>query len=102
MTDDILHRQKQGEDTTPSRDALQLDRSTQQLGQTAADRQTQTRSAIYTAGSTFRLLEGFEDDILFLLRNADTRIVYRKGDHLPGLVQAWIAGLPVPAGFVYT
>ena len=40
----------------------------------AADGEAETRSAIFPAGACVRLLEGFEDDFLLVLRYADAQI----------------------------
>src|SRR5262249_37570415 len=54
--------------------------ATQQARNLATDRKSQARAAIFAAGRTVRLLERFEDDPLFLDRNADASVSYRKGN----------------------
>src|SRR6266404_4994096 len=47
----------------------------------AADGQTKARAAILAAGAGIRLLEGFEDDPLFLGGDADAGVADLNGDH---------------------
>ena len=61
--------------------------TTKQTGNLAADREPQTGAAVFAAGGSVRLLEGFEDDSLLLSGNADARIADREGNHFTGPVQ---------------
>src|SRR6185312_16127439 len=53
----------------------------------AADRQAQTRAAIFAARRTVRLLERLEDDLLFVRRNADAGVRDRNRNDRARLVE---------------
>jgi len=78
-------RQIQSEGAAFAGSAAQLNFSTEQTREFAADGQPQTRSAVFAAGAGICLLKGLEDDALLLLRNADAAIGNLKGDHRPRL-----------------
>ena len=52
-----------------------MDFATEQTGQLTADRQSESRAAILTAGTCVGLLECFEDDALFFRWNADAGVL---------------------------
>ena len=64
--------------------AAQLDFAAEQVGQFAADGEAQAGSAVLAAGAGIGLLEGLEDDALFLRRNADAGIGDFERDHRTG------------------
>src|SRR6202047_4707600 len=74
--------------------APQLNFSTQEAGQFAADRQPQTGSTVLTAGAGVCLLESLEDDPLLVHRNTNAGIGNFKGDNGCGLSQDWVILAP--------
>src|ERR1700722_8315916 len=58
-----------------------MDFATEQAGKLAADRKAKAGAAIFAAGAGIRLLEGFEDQLLLVLRNADTGVGYFEGHY---------------------
>ena len=77
---DILERQIQCERAAHPRRAAQLDFSTQQTGQFAADGEAEPRAAVSAACAGVCLLEGFEDDLLLIGGNADAGVGHLEGD----------------------
>jgi hypothetical protein len=73
---------------------MQPDLAAQKVGNFAADRETQSRPAVLAAGGSVRLLERFEDDLLFLQRDADTGVLHRERDDRLGAVQDCVVHLP--------
>src|SRR5580704_13690109 len=71
---DIGLRQIKSEGTALARSASQLDFSTEEAGQFAADRETKARAAVLAAGAGICLLESFKDNSLLIRRDADTAI----------------------------
>ena len=57
-----------------------LNFAAQQIGQFAADGQTEPGAAVLAAGACVGLLERLEDDALFLGRNTDAGISHLEGD----------------------
>src|SRR5207244_2707244 len=62
--------------------------------QLAADGQTETRPAILAGRGAIRLLEGLEDDLLFLRLDADAGVDDAERDHAGGAVERVIVGRP--------
>src|SRR5690606_33834698 len=85
------------ESAAAPRRTLQFNRSAQQLSETAADGKPETSAAVFAAGGTHGLLEGFKDDELFLNRNADTGVADGKANHHLTLVEVGIR-LPPACG----
>ncbi len=54
--------------------AAQLDFAAEQVGEFAADREAETRTAVFAARAGIGLLEGLEDDLLLLGRNSDAGV----------------------------
>src|SRR5579871_4634881 len=54
--------------------ADQTDLASEQFGQLPADGQSQPCSSVFTTGRSIRLLEGFEDQLMLILRYTDTGI----------------------------
>ncbi len=90
-------RQIERERAALDRDALQVDFAAQQAGDFAADGQAQAGAAIAAAGAAVGLLEGLENDLLLVGRNADAGVRDREGDHAAGAVQAFVV-VPPAAG----
>ncbi len=84
---DIGLRQVKGERAALAGRAAQLNFAAQQAGQFAADGQSQSGSAVLAAGAGVCLLEGLEDDALFLRRNADAGIGDFEGDDRRGAAE---------------
>ena len=61
--------------------AAQLDLAAEQVGQLAADREAEAGAAVLAAGAGVGLLEGLEDDLLLLERDADAGVGDLEGDH---------------------
>ena len=81
---DIQLRQIQSERAARSNSAAQLDLSAQQAGQFPADRQTESRAAILSAGACVGLLERFKNDALLFRRNPDAGVGHlKRNDRLP-------------------
>ena len=78
---DVGLRQIQRERAAHAGRALQADFAAQQARQFAADGKAQAGAAVLAAGGAVGLLEGFEDDPLLVLRNADAGIGDRERDH---------------------
>src|SRR5258708_7589090 len=77
-------RQVKGESTSLSRSAAQLDFAAKQAGQLTTDCQPKTGAAVLAAGAGICLLEGLEDDPLFVRWNTDPGIGNLKGHHRRG------------------
>src|SRR5690606_26874944 len=71
---DVLERQIQCERAAYARRAREPQLAAEQMRELAADRQTQARAAVLARGARIRLLERFEDDLLFLRRDSDAGI----------------------------
>src|SRR5215469_6764883 len=74
-------RQIQSKGASLPGSASQLNLPAQQAGQFAADGQSQSGSPVLAARAGVGLLEGFEDNSLLLLRNANAGIGNFKGNH---------------------
>ena len=91
-------RQVQRERAALARSAAQLDFAAQQAGQFAADRQTQSGSAVLAAGAGVCLLERLEDDSLFFDGNADAGVGNLEGHHRGGLAENRMVLAPAALG----
>ncbi len=67
-------RQEQREGAALADGAGEADFAAQQARDFAADGQAQPGAAIFAAGAAVGLLEGLEDDLLFLRRDADAGV----------------------------
>src|SRR5688572_2837246 len=76
----VLDWQVEGKRTTHACFTMQLDRTTEKVRQTTADRETETCTTVFAGCGTFSLLEGFEDDILFVFGDTDTCIPDLEGN----------------------
>ena len=74
--------------------AFQLDFAAQQVGQLAADGQSQSGSSKLPAGPGVGLLECLEDDALFLSRNANAGIFHLECNNRSGAIQNRVTGIP--------
>ena len=74
--------------------AAQLDLAAEQIGEFSADREAEARAAVFAVRAGISLLERFEDDALFLRRNADTGIGHLEHDHAGGAVQHRVVRAP--------
>src|SRR5258706_4190038 len=83
----------QREDASFSNGTGQPDFATEQSRDFAADRQPQARAAIISAGAAIGLLEGLEDDLLFLGRDANAGVGDGECDDGAGCVER----LPIAA-----
>ncbi len=70
----ILERQIEREHAAFAGRALQVDFATEQAGQLTADGEAKARATVFPAGAGVGLLEGFEDQLLLVLRNADAGV----------------------------
>ena len=59
-----------------------------------ADRQAQTCSTVLPRDRPIRLLKCLKDDLVFVRRNSDAGIDYRKSKHLLCLVKDLMTGSP--------
>jgi hypothetical protein len=90
----IFQRQIEREDTAFARGTLQMDFAAKQARKLTADSKAKARAAVFPAGAGIRLLEGFEDQLLLVLRNADAGIGYFKRDHRGRIVENGVFGAP--------
>jgi hypothetical protein len=90
----VRHRQVQGEGAAGAGRAAQREFAAQKARQLAADRKTEAGAAILATGAGVGLLEGFEDDLLLLRRDADPGVGNLEGHHRACLVQRGIVGPP--------
>src|SRR6266566_1201520 len=87
-------RQVKREDTALAGRAGQANLPAEQPRDFPANRQAEARAAVFAAGAAIGLLEGFKDELLFLRRNADSRITDREGNHRTRMVEHFLAGAP--------
>ena len=71
-----------------------MDFAAEQAGQLAADGETEAGAAVLAAGRGIGLLEGLEDDLLLLRRNADAGVGHFEGHHRRRLAQHRVSGAP--------
>src|SRR5262249_25125769 len=74
-------RQIEGEGAACAGCAAQLDFAAKQVGKLGADGKAETGAAVLATGGSVGLLEGFEDDLLFLERNPDAAVGHFECDH---------------------
>ena len=84
---DISQRQIEREGAAHAGRAAQMDLPAKQVGQLAADGEAQAGAAVLAAGAGVGLLEGLEDDLLLLDRNADAGIGDLERHHRRRLVE---------------
>ena len=89
-----LQRQVERERAALARRAAQLDLAAEQVGKLAADRQAQAGAAVLAAGAGVGLLEGLEDDLLLLGRDADAGVRDLEGDDRRRLAEDRMIGAP--------
>src|SRR5437868_5297280 len=78
----VALRQVQREGAAFRRCADEAYLAAQQARQLAADGQAQARAAVLARRRSVGLLEGFEDDLLLVGRDADASVRHREGQHL--------------------
>src|SRR5581483_7595571 len=93
----IFERQIERKRTANAGRAAKLDLAAEQIGELAADRQPQAGTAVFSAGARIRLLEGLEDDLLLLRRNAHAGIGDLEGDDGGSILQGRV--LRAPTGY---
>ena len=69
----------------------------EQIGELAADGETEAGTAVLAAGAGIGLLEGLEDDLLLLRRNADAGVGHFEGHHRRRLAQHRVSALQPPS-----
>src|SRR4029077_15012723 len=74
--------------------ALDLDLTTQQTRDLAADRKSETCSTVLAARRSVRLLECLEYEPLLVLGNSDARIRDGKCDHIGRGFESWVLEPP--------
>src|SRR5205814_7746745 len=74
--------------------APQLYLAAEKVGQLAADGEAETGAAVFAAGAGIGLLEGLEDDLLLLHRNADAGVGDLEGADGRGMLQCLVFGAP--------
>src|SRR6185437_12985553 len=84
---DILQRQVEHEGAADTWRRAQLNFAAEQARQFAADGEAETGAAVFAAGRGVGLLEGLEDDLLLLGRNADAGIGHLEGHYARGLTE---------------
>ncbi len=84
---DIFDRQIKREGRPLTRRAVQVNFAAEQARQFAADGKAEAGTAIFAAGRGVRLLEGFENDLLFLQRNANAGVGDFESHHRRCLVE---------------
>src|SRR5205085_2336814 len=80
--------------------AAQLDLAAEQIGEFSADREAEARAAVFAVRAGISLLERFEDDALFLRRNADTGIGHLEHDDAGGAVQHRVVRAPAARSLI--
>ena len=68
--------------------AHDLDRAAEQTRDLAADGEPEPGAAVLAAGRAVGLLEGLEDELLLLERDADARVLHREARAMPSPVSA--------------
>src|SRR5271154_4446545 len=87
-------RQIQREDASAAHRTLQANLAAQQTRQFAADGKAQAGAAVPSAGGSIGLLEGFKDDALLFLCDADAGVGDGQSDYVLGAVQDGMSGTP--------
>src|SRR6185437_6041186 len=77
---DVGERQVQREGAAAAVDTAQANLTAEQMGELAADGESQPRAAVFSRRASIGLLEGLEDDLLLLRRDADTGVADGKLD----------------------
>src|SRR5205814_7733009 len=95
---DIFERQVERESAPLAGRAAELNLSAQQARQLAADRQPQSRTAVFAAGACVRLLKRLEDHSLLVEWNADAGVRNLEGDHRRRAAQHGMVGTPAAHG----
>src|SRR5690606_7443847 len=90
----VARRQVEREGTAAAGRAVQGYLPAQQLCEFAADREAEAGSPMLARRAGIRLLEGFEDDLLLVQRNAYPRVADRERDDAPRLVENRMPGRP--------
>src|SRR5208283_1870148 len=86
--------QIQSEGASLARSAAKLDFAAEQAGELAADSQPQSRSSVFPAGARICLLEGLENDALFIESNSNPRICDLEGDYRRRSAEDWMILAP--------
>ena len=81
-----------------SRFALDADGAAEHLGDLTADGKAQAGAAVFAGRAGFGLLEGLEDDLLFVGRDADAGVAHVEGDDHPGAVEPLMRVAPAVRG----
>ncbi len=95
---DVVLRQEERERAADAGRAGQVDLAAEQARELAADRQPEAGAAVLPAGARIGLLEGFEDDLLLVDRNADAGVGHLEGDDAADLRQDAMVGIPPGSG----
>src|SRR5204863_5230583 len=74
--------------------AIQSNFSPKQSRNLPADRETEAGPSIFPCDRTVRLLERFEDDLVFVRSNTDSGIDHRERHDTLGFVECLIVGTP--------
>src|SRR6185369_5130165 len=90
----VALRQVQREGRALRRRADKADLTAEQTRELAADGQAQASAAVLARGRSVGLLEGLEDDLLLVARDADAGVRHREGQHLAGSVQLFVVARP--------
>ena len=83
----VRERQVQRERAALPRLALDADLAAEEARELAADRQAEPCSAVATRGGAVGLLEGLEDELLLVLRDAEAGVLDRECDHVFGRIR---------------
>ena len=86
--------EEERESAADARGGPELDFSAEEIGQLAADGQAETGSAVLAAGACIGLLEGLEDDALFLRSDADAGVGDLERDNRAGAGKDGVVGAP--------
>ena len=90
----IAHRQVQCERASLADRAVELDFSAEQGCDLAADRQTETGSAVSARDRSVRLLERLENNPVLFRCDTDSGILYREGNHGFGTAEGLVVLAP--------
>src|SRR5207237_6778402 len=85
-------RQVKRERAAFARSAFDPDFPAKQARELAADGKSESRAAVFAAGRSVGLLEGFENDLPLVFWNSDPRVRYGKRRHFFRRIQLRVSG----------
>ena len=86
LRSEVFHGEIEREHAAFVGDAHDVDRASEEPRDLATDGEAETRAAVLSTGRPVRLLEGLEDELLLLRRDADARVADGERDHARALL----------------